>query len=171
MIYLGGPFFNPKQVEVAKKMIELCKKYEVDYFAPLEQDSAVIKDEKQAKEVFDNNINNIDQCTILLAQLEWLMPEGQELRVIEDHGEVVQNILLKSPPLNLPDTGTVFEMGAAYLTGTNIIGYMTEPQEKINLMLAQSCEGFLHGWEQIEAFFASDCSLSCTMKKWEGKIQ
>ena len=172
MIYLAGPFFNEVQEASAWKLIALCKDHKIEYFAPIEQDSIKIKTPEQAQKVFDSNTKNIEECEIILAQLEWLMPEHHELRVVKNIGvQDSVSFLIESPPLNLPDTGTVFEMGAGFLAGKEIIGYMTKPQEKLNLMLAQSCDGFLKGWSQIEAYLASGCLKSCTVNRWVGEIQ
>lgn len=104
--------------------------------------------------------------------LDSLSPE-----VIEDHR------LLCSPPLNVPDSGTVWEMGYATclreVRGAEvarraangqesiqehvnapdlrpvIVAYTTAPQQSLNLMLARSAQAYLQGWPAVEEFLAT----------------
>src|SRR5262245_58833299 len=87
MIYLASPFFNDKQLEVVKNIERLLSAMNREFYSP-RMDGVLIhmsKEErkKQGKRLYDLNIKNIINCTLLLA-------------VIDDW-----------------DTGVVFELGFA----------------------------------------------------------
>ena len=171
MIYLAGPFFNKVQRDAAWKLIALCKLAHVEYFAPIEQDSIRINSPEKAAKVFANNIEAMMNSSIMLAQLDWLMLNGEELRVVKEMNIGLERPAYRelSPILNLPDTGTVFEMGYAHGLNMEIIGYTITEQSRINLMLAQACSGFLKGWAAIETWLEKDTSVLDL--QWRGKIQ
>jgi hypothetical protein len=76
-------------------------------------------------------------------------------------------------PLNLPDTGTVWEMGFAYAVNMfsrrmDIYGFTTRPRtDKLNLMLTKSCKGVISGLEELTKFLKGEESVA---KPWEGHI-
>jgi len=119
-IYCAGPFFNPRQVEIANKIADLLRKSGFEAFAPVEE-KFMEGGRLDAKMIFDRNIEWLDKSDAVFAQMDYPLDNG--------HDSV------------LPDSGTVWEMGYAFAKKIPVIGYTWEHKEKINLMLAQSIMG------------------------------
>ena len=191
--YLAGPFFNAVQKAHALKVLAMVRgRYEHDVYAPVEH-GVVIDSENKANVVFDENVDQLLKCDVLLAQIEWLLPPDAEVRLLrpfydqyrtfvevaQRKGQDTVPVLYKSTPLNLPDTGTVWELGFAKMLkisrGVNdgdpprpqIVAYSVGAQTKVNLMLSMSCDGYLSGWKELEAFIR-DGELAEEQQKWKG---
>ena len=137
-IYLAGPFFNPQQIADQERIEELCKRYEWPFFSP-RLECLITKDSSKEdwKRTFFMNVYAIRNCRLVLANVEGL------------------------------DTGTTWEMGAAYAYGRKVAIYSPNPQRKLNLMLAQGADGFLAGWEAIERFLIPEAERSFTWEAME----
>lgn len=183
--YLAGPFFNPAQRQHAEELAAFAAEArgEDNVYAPVSAGVTLDTAEK-AKEVYDTNVERLLACGVLLAQVEWLLPEGQENRIVEPHyighlgqraeqlrGERGVAVHLKSGPLNVPDSGTVWELGmargirerdAAASKASNppkvpfIVAYTVGEQSQLNLMLARSCDAYLRGREALERFLLTE---------------
>jgi len=169
-IYLAGPFFNPPQKDAAELIANLCVSHCQKYFSPLLSGGGPLKSPEHAAEVFASNVREIRRSKVVLAQLEWLMPPNREIRVVGISSMVKIPPTLESPPLNIPDSGTVWEVGYAaclrdssqletFVNGAPrfektplVIAYTTAPQSKLNLMLARSCDAYLNGWDAVHEF-------------------
>ena len=125
-LYLAGPFFNEEQRAVASLVEGLCEKAGVEYFSPrLKCCCPPDADDLQRSISFNMNKEAIRQCDIVLAN-------------IDDF-----------------DAGTMWEMGYAYSFNKKIIAYSMVPGRGLNLMLAQSCQGFLNGEENLANFLSN----------------
>ena len=122
-IYLAGPFFNGEQVATQMRMEILCERYQWPFFSP-RLECLVTKESsmEMRRQAFFMNVHSIRTCRLVLANVEGL------------------------------DTGTIWEMGAAYAYNRKVVVYSPDPQRKLNLMLAQGADGFLAGWEAIGNF-------------------
>lgn len=125
-VYLAGPFFTPKQIEVANLVEELSKVAKLDYFSPRTRcycppDATMA----QRKMTFDMNTSAIEQCDLVLA-------------CIDDY-----------------DAGTMWEMGYAHAIRKPVISYSMVPGRGLNLMLAQGSVGFVNGAEQLAEFLGT----------------
>lgn len=162
MIYCAGPFFNDNQVNHAKALAARLKEFGYSYYAPVEHQ--FVKDgELAAQEVFDRNINEMKGSDLILAQLNYPMPDhGSLVMHLEKDGAPTHNF-----PVYLPDSGTVWEMGWAYAEGIPIIGYTTGTTKCINLMLAQSCKAFV---EDVFVYVGPQGLQTSMEKPWEGNV-
>jgi nucleoside 2-deoxyribosyltransferase len=73
------------------------------------------------------------------------------------------------------DTGTIWEMGAAYAYGKQVVVYSPNPDRKLNVMLAQGAQGFLAGWDEIESFLTPPTTTERdfnweAVKSWVGEV-
>lgn len=124
-IYLAGPFFNGPQHEAAIRIANLCAHYGVKYFSPLLAGGGPIKSPEHAAEVYSRNCRELNVSAVVLAQLEWLMEPDRQVRVVDPIGPT--SGIFASPPLNIPDSGTVWELGyAACLKEIRLGGYKEE---------------------------------------------
>lgn len=125
-IYLAGPFFTPEQIEVANHLEALAERSGVDYFSPrLRCCCPPNASYAQRKMSFDMNVAAIETSDLVLAR-------------IDDF-----------------DAGTMWEMGYAFCCKRPVYAYTMVEGRGLNLMLAQSCKGFLRGMNQLEAFLGS----------------
>ena len=122
-IYLAGPWFTQEQLEVQAQIETYCIQLQRKFFSPrIECLCPPNATNEQRVKSFSMNVEGVKNCRIVLANIEGL------------------------------DTGTIWEMGAAYAFGTPVIAYSLNSSRKLNLMLAQSCEGFLAGMEVVQIF-------------------
>ncbi len=250
-VYLAGPFFNAPQIEAANRVANICAHHNQPAFSPLLAGGGPLKGPDHALEVYNRNCREIVKSRVVLAQLEWLMPEGIKIRAVDKEaialscqegvghrtgervpgstllpegsaiaevrerctrraenlkgfwreGEEKGPVWFHSPALNIPDSGTVWEVGYAaclrevrrgscgageYTIHTDpdlgteccvkiedwlspvVVAYTTASQSTLNLMLARSCQAYLQGWDQVEAFIATGV-LEAHQLKFQGR--
>ncbi|MEK7093594.1 MAG: nucleoside 2-deoxyribosyltransferase, partial [Patescibacteria group bacterium] len=71
------------------------------------------------------------------------------------------------------DTGTIWEMGAAYAYNRPVIIYSPNPDRKLNVMLAQGAKGYLAGWGAIDNFLSPTPERTFNWgvaENWKGEI-
>ena len=149
-VYIAGPFFNPQQVEQVARIENVLESAGVDFFSPrlqhgggtgVKQPVPTVGSRDMAERVFRKNFEEIEDCTAMLAVLDYLLPPGDGLALV--NGGNVQRFL------SLPDTGTIWEMGVAYGQGIPVTGFMVSPQSYMNLMLTQSMHGVITSYEML----------------------
>lgn len=123
-IYLAGGWFTPEAMETQVRIEELAAKFGWPVFSPRKE--LLLTKESTKSDIercFFLNNHGLRKCRLILANVEGF------------------------------DTGTLWEMGAAFAYGTPVVIYSPNPDRKLNVMLAQGSQGFLAGWEAIEEFF------------------
>ena len=164
-VYIAGPFFNEQQIRRIGLIEALLDGRKIDYFSPRQTDAS--KEiaangftSELAKVAFDIDVMEIGECSVLLAVLDWLNPKGQEVRAISTISPKTKpkggrfSVVAYGPPLNVPDSDTVWEMGCAGALGKPVVGFRTCPSAT-NLMLAAGCLLWCDGWEALGHFFDS----------------
>lgn len=134
-VYFAAPFFNPDQVALNDSLIKAIESVEgVSVWAPQRDGILCPKDasEEVRHKVFCLDAEQISACQCMVAVLDYL---GADLCRIPDTQESASVVDL--PHINLPDAGTVWEMGYAYSVGLPILGFSTSGSG-FNLMLSQS---------------------------------
>lgn len=173
--YLAAPFFNPPQLQLVKQ-IEAAHEAAGRYlFSPRLQhgpEPVPITTHEQARKVFDENARAIEACTYLLAVTDWLMPEDKGLYVCSpeefDNGCTKALTPDHAKPLNLPDTGTVWEMGYANRNNITTFIFTTRLRGgKMNIMLTQSAQGVIYGLDHLKLVLGG----IQTPEEWEGGHQ
>ena len=126
--YLAGPFFNDRQQRCQDRIEEMMDYYGKKVFSP-RKDAGKLGDnttKAQMKEVFDADLNAIDNCNILFA-----------------------NVSSK-------DTGTSVEIGYALAKNIPVIIYYDPQfaeTDHVNLMIALACGGIvLENQDELEAY-------------------
>jgi nucleoside 2-deoxyribosyltransferase len=158
-IYLAGPFFNSAQVEHVVQLEQMFSDAKLAFFSPRMESPQDVKDPKVRKLILGNNVEGILKSSFVLACLDWLLPLGESVRVIDKptdapadfHCEYTQGekILNYGPALNLPDAGTVWEIGFAYAKGIPVIGMVKDKESKVNVMLSESMDGIVRGYSKL----------------------
>ena len=122
-IYLAGPWFTKEQMETQGKIERLCIENGWHIFSPrIELTLTKQSTREEHQRFFFLNNHGLKKCKLILANVEGY------------------------------DTGTIWEMGAAYAYNRPVVIYSPNPDRKLNVMLAQGAIGFLAGWEQVSAF-------------------
>ena len=170
--YIAAPFFNPPQLELVKSLESVFSSQKRWAFSPRLQHGekpVAINTKHIAAEVFLENYRAIQRCDFMVAVVDWLMPPSIELRVVKEcnaeglpYGPLFES---KSPPLNLPDTGTVWEMGMAFALKKPVVMFTVRPPtDKLNIMLTESCVGIARGVERLAAYLRGE-----QLEQWEGR--
>lgn len=143
-IYLAGPWFTPEAMETQLKVEAMAQKYGWAIFSPrLELTLKKDSTKEEQARCFFMNVHGLKKCKLVLANVEGY------------------------------DTGTLWEMGAAYMAGTPLVIYSPNPDRKLNVMLAQGSQGFLAGWDAIENFLLPQEARTFNwdaVKRWDGEV-
>jgi len=163
MIYLAAPFFNPPQLQLVKEIERVFEIHGINYFSPRKQHGekpVPIRDKAHAKEVFTENWNQIlANSSMVLAVMDYLMPDGSWMFITRKDQPTI--------PVQLPDTGTVWEMGAAFAIRTPVVLFTNDPARKMNLMLACSALGVIKGLPKLDEWCRDGCGPS-HLEEYEG---
>lgn len=163
-IYLAGPFFNPIQEEHAKRLARTLEMRGYEIFAPVQQpwkEGSIISPEY----IFKRNLLWMQECNFALCQLDYPMLSYQTLCICEENQEEPEEENWHKV-IQLPDAGTVWEMGYLYALHKCIIGYCAEKTDSINLMLAQCLTGYVK--DPLEFFKQNEINWAY-YHKWKGK--
>ncbi len=141
-IFLAGPFFNPAACEMLQGLLDHLEGLGHTVFCAMRDGKLVPKDatEEVRQKFFKLDVDQMFESELVVAMLDYPMPENQALHLVTmPYSTGPSSGLVVGPKVELPDAGTVFEMGLAYANGnTPIIGF-TSSIKSLNLMLAQSC--------------------------------
>jgi nucleoside 2-deoxyribosyltransferase len=153
MYYLAGPFFNEVQAGCAHWIADQCKIRGQLYYAPVELGFVKVNSSQDASRIVSSNIESILASRVVLAHIDWLLPAPNEVRVVApDQGDRPGSFDARSKTLNIPDSGTVWEMGFARGWNIPVVAYTLSRNRKVNVMLTETCSGFLVGKEEILDF-------------------
>jgi len=146
-VYLAGPFFNSIQIDIIKRIEDLCDAMGILCNSP--RKFLVLKPKACWEErglVFRDNLLKIQSSGITLACLD--NPDS------------------KGNP-RPPDPGTIWEMGYAYAIGRPVVAFSTDELLRINVMLAQGCRGFLRGLPEVGEFLEGHEDLNDKNSSWD----
>ena len=140
-IYLAGPFFNEKQIDLIERIESEFDKYNFDYFSPRKSGGVIShlspeERTKESKKIYDSNIREMINANVLFAIID-----GR-------------------------DTGTVHEMGY-FKALTDHFRYKSDRSEKdlrrysitctdenfgLNIMIKESVDAHIVGQKDLKAF-------------------
>ena len=133
-IYLAGPFFNPVQLAWARNVAKLLRSCGFKVWAPVDE----VYQEKcslDAAAIFKRNIMWLENTKFVLAQLDYPLINNRHMGILTmNNTGIVERV-------QIPDSGTVWEMGYAFAKEIPVIGYSKNSVSKINLMLTQAMIG------------------------------
>lgn len=138
-VYLAGPFFNTEQLNIIRNLEMLISQEGLDSFSP-SRDSIIVNKQTskvELNEVFISNCKSIDDSDFVIAVLDYA---GTELFFEKNK---------KKYSINIPDTGTIWELGYAFSKSKPIIGFYSQKPEKVNLMLSESIDAFCVGGKDL----------------------
>lgn len=171
MIYLAAPFFNEPQLEAVRTAETLMTELAIPFFSPRQQHKegvpVPIRSAAEARDIFDVNADKLEECEAVLAVLSYLLPENQELALCDS----TRSGRLR---VELPDTGTVWEMGYAAGAVKPVYGWIPGvAPRKVNLMLTQGCAGVVQGLDGLKHLLNCIKEHGCEvppslLPQWEG---
>ena len=108
-IYIAGfDVFESNSIEIGKKYVQLCKNYGFEGLYPLDNIVDFNQEKRKiAQDIYKANVNLINQCDIVIANLNSF--RGKEA-----------------------DSGTVWECGYATALGKKVFAYMKKEQNYID---------------------------------------
>ncbi len=127
LVYMAGPLFDEGERWWIETMDELVRNSGFDTFLPHRDNPPKTAD--NAREIFLNDKQGIDNCTLIVANLNGITT----------------------------DDGTAWELGYAFANGKFSIGYFSDwrrrfpNDEKINLMMEESLDHLVETLDELQA--------------------
>lgn len=175
--YLAAPFFNDQQIELVKRIETIAASLFLRCFSPRLEGPSLKPGASQNDRAHVANVNQrgIQQSEFVLAVLDYLLPADQSLMVVK-HPDLDLLHIRPVMPVNIPDTGTVWEMGKASGMEKAVIGFKLEAKGVMNVMLAQTCAGMLYGLDELAEFLhvvhKEDLYAALKLlKPWQGAVR
>lgn len=134
-IYLAAPFFSPKQKEHVRTVQNLLAKNPTldakNIFIPMEHqmESEEFGSFRWQTGVFNSDMRQVHRATAVVAILDYK---------------------LDTDGINQPDSGTIFEIGAAFDANIPVIMVQFAHDQELNLMLSRSYTAFFNGKNEIK---------------------
>lgn len=171
--YVASPFFNSAQLGNVQTIEKILTDHKVPFFSP--RSIGVLTPKAgvgSRRAILDGNIAALSASSCVLAVLEWLFPEGEAMHGThqKDDEYGVPKWVARGAPLNLPDTGVVWETGWAYAKDIPIVGIRWSPGGKLNVMLTETLTGVLTGESDVKEFAKRWPDLGW-LPRWKGETQ
>lgn len=147
LVYVAGPFFNATQLSWLERAEDILTRVgRAEIWSPRKRSYCPPDAPPQVRQrSFQDNREGLFRADFVLAVLDYLLPHGQELRVVEPAFPGAGGCRAVTKAIRQPDLGTVWEMGYANAAGRPIVGLFAEPPQTLNLMLAEALRGYLIG--------------------------
>lgn len=184
-VYLAGPFFNDNQNQLLDFIENRIEHNKFDLRSPRKIFICPADAPLEVRaSTFKGNLKEICDCDFVVAVMDFLMPEGRELRVCEEINKPqlldaagvkappTEGQIKAGPPLRLPDTGTIWELGYAYAMGKPIVALKFQDNKKINLMLAMTAHLYCLTPDDFEDCLRHIAAFNKLPegKAWAGKV-
>lgn len=184
-VFLASPLFNKEQHLLLDKVEGLLAKYGFDFYSARHHSGSASMTAEDRKDmakwdpIFEANVTGLNECQVCLANIGYQQPEGTRLAILrkllphEHYFTPDPRVFLQcgstipadsqlhgnGPHLatfaELPDAGTVWEMGYMHAQNRLVIGFHPEAQPAhMNLMLTHGCDGIVTGYDNLETFLS-----------------
>jgi len=170
-IYIAAPLFNEPQRGIIATIEDIITSAGHEFLSPRLGSEPFLPPKDQRKNpaawlpLFNWNEQSIQECDLLLAVLAYALPPNERIcacKLEPKHSEYTDlkvDITVPIRELELPDTGTVWEMGTARGLGKLVVGFHpTKKAEHLNVMLTHGCDGLLSGYSRLALFLDSELS-------------
>lgn len=163
-VFIASPLFNSRQIEIIEDLEGILEENELEYYSARKHSgSEKLSLEEKRKHtawepVYRSNETGLDECRIMIAVIDYALPYGQSVQLCrhEESGETAEwDIPIKK--LDLPDSGTIFEVGYHRAQGKLVLSFFPEKKEvsHLNIMISHGTDGTILGWDNLETFLAS----------------
>jgi hypothetical protein len=173
-VYIAAPLFNIPQIELIRYIEHTLRANHTSFFSPRSLHDGAgtsISNVDQARYIKSANKSKLRECNVLLAVMDFRLPEGRQLAVVERRplppvvAQVIEggqeSYFAVTSPLNLPDTGVAWELGFYEALIDNdeenedgrqiVLYYHDTAAGKPNVMLAQGRK-VIFGGNQLQAW-------------------
>lgn len=151
-IYIAAPFFNVESKKVVQMFMDKLEQLGYEVWSPMRDGITCPKDADHEirLKIFRLNCEQLHWAECVIALLDYPLLIHQQFLLREKTPEST----FKDTPVQLPDSGTVFEIG--YVNGLNntkekyryVIGYASAPG--FNLMIIEACDCIVSNLTQLE---------------------
>lgn len=159
-IYYAAPFFNSEEMSVMHHFQHIATPHShLRVFYPYEaslEDQGNIQDKAARRKVYLKNEQALIHNSELIAWIDRKQLNGAQVQLCT-HQELRyggEGWIGNGRELKQPDLGTVWEMGFARARGKTIAAFTLQEEGKLNLMLTESVDIVLHGWDELEVYLA-----------------
>jgi len=142
-VYLASGWWLPGHLEALQRLEEELTQKKHPFFSPRLVEPQLTKDStpQERQDVFERNLQELRSARLVFAR-------------IDDY-----------------DPGTIWEMAYAYAHHRFVVAWSLVPGRSLNLMLSESCRGFLNGWKQIGQFFLPESKLNREVaQQWQQSV-
>jgi nucleoside 2-deoxyribosyltransferase len=163
-VFIASPLFNGPQHAIIDSIEKLLGLYGFDYYSARQHsgsDKLSAEDKKDLRKwdpVFQSNLDGLDECRVMIAVLEYALPEDKRMYLCTGEEDGPGFNVLSSQEMELPDAGTVWEMGYFRAQGKIVIGYHTDKAKHLNLMLSHGCDALIKGFENLDNFISGEAT-------------
>lgn len=163
-IFIASPLFNGPQIETIIQIERLLSDYGYDFYSARLHSGSGKMTSEQRKDinawdpVFDANEQGLNECRVMIAVLEYALPEGDKTELFQRGAHVGMDFdgepeyASKRTRIELPDAGTVWEAGYFRAQGKLVLGFHTNQAKHLNLMLSHGCDGMIRGFGNLRTF-------------------
>ena len=133
-VFIASPLFNPAQIAIIRDIETLLAENDFSFYsARLHSGSDKLTPEQKRDlrawdPIFESNVQGLDDCDVMIAVLEYAFPDGQQL-VLQDRRGLDAGADSIDTVLELPDAGTVWEMGYHQAQGKLVLGFHSNKGE------------------------------------------
>jgi nucleoside 2-deoxyribosyltransferase len=177
--FIASPLFNPEQIQIIKSIEVMLGQNDIGYYSARKHSGShlLTPEEKQQvgrwKPVFKSNVDGLKKADVCIAVMNYVLPKGQSLALVESrkigYASPLMHEVLR-PGLQIPDTGTVWEMGYLSARGIPVIGYIPEQTASLNLMLPFGCDTMARTVDDLEKLIRVSPRLwPAPHEVWQGK--
>lgn len=164
-VFIASPLFNEPQIEIIKQIEQLLTDNEFPFYsARLHSGSDKLTAEQKRSlvnwdPVFESNVQGLDECTVMIAVLEYALPHREypahiAMGLLDSPQEEPFGSGTSFTPIELPDAGTVWEMGYHKAQNKIVIGFHQDKAKHLNLMLSHGCDAMIKGFDNLALFLA-----------------
>jgi nucleoside 2-deoxyribosyltransferase len=163
-IFIASPLFNPAQHAVLDELETAIKQSGFDFYSARHHSGSdkLTPEQKRVLSnwdpIFDSNVQGLESCRVCIANIGYQYPDGTFLGLCKEGQKGLglpkyDTAVIK--PLELPDAGTVWEMGFMRAQAKLVIGYHPDAQPThLNLMLSHGCDGIITGVQNLQWFLS-----------------
>lgn len=158
-VFIASPLFNPEQHQILDRIEALLARSDFKFYSARHDSEAYVPKGEDKKlpgawdAVFNSNLLGLNECNIMIAVLSYALPSGHKMLLQTPGGNTLGTDTFKE--LELPDSGTVWEMGYFLGKGKLVVGFHPEKEANhLNLMLTHGCDALITGWDALGEFIS-----------------
>lgn len=161
-VFIASPLFNAEQHEILNTLESLLQEHGHEFYSARHDSEGLLPPKEMRgnheawKPVFQNNLDGLNDCDVMIAVLNYALPSNQRIILSKEIYDKDWGLHLEEKEIELPDSGTVWEMGYFTAFGKPVYGYHPTGGSHLNLMLTHGCTETITGEGNLRQFLAGD---------------